>query len=431
MLGLITVDVEDSSGALVATDDSEVTLALAGGTSGAILGGTATVAAVNGVATFNNLSITTPGNNYTLTATDGALSSATSTPFNITAVIVPPMAVQLAFMGSPTSTTTTGTVGPITVDVEDSSGALVTTDDSDVTLVLAGGTSGATLGGTATMAAVNGIATFDDLSITTVGDNYTLTATDGALSAATSTPFNITAAISPPSLVPALGTVKLPSSVVAGAKLNAKVPVIVTDQGSAYKGSVTTNIYADTGTSLDGNQVLITSLTKTVSLKAGKSQTFNFTIKSLPSTLPDGTYYLLAEVVDSTGATNVTATTQTVAVAAPFVQPSVSVGAVTPANIAINKSGSVQIVVTNYGNVAGSGINVTLGLSTDGVTPVTGVTLASTTGSAKIQPDKSKTFKLHFKVTSALAAGSYFPYVSVTLGGVSTTEVGTVSFTIA
>jgi hypothetical protein len=78
-------------------------------------------------------------------------------------------------------------------------------------------------------------------------------------------------------------------------------------------------------------------------LKAGKSQTFNFTIKSLPSTLPDGTYYLLAEVVDSTGATNVTATTQTVAVAAPFVQPSVSVGAVTPANIAINKSAAVQI----------------------------------------------------------------------------------------
>jgi hypothetical protein len=68
--------------------------------------------------------------------------------------------------------------------------------------------------------------------------------------------------------------------------------------------------------------------------------------------------------------------------------------------------------------------------STDGVTPITGVVLTSTRSSAKIKQSKSKTFGLHFKVTSALAAGSYFPLVSVSLGGVSMTAMGTTQFTV-
>jgi hypothetical protein len=43
-----------------------------------------TVAAVNGVATFSNLSINKAGTGYTLTATDGSLASGTSGSFNVT-----------------------------------------------------------------------------------------------------------------------------------------------------------------------------------------------------------------------------------------------------------------------------------------------------------------------------------------------------------
>lgn len=47
------------------------------------LSGTWTVAAVNGVATFSDLSIDRPGNDYTLTTTAAGLTGAESAPFNI------------------------------------------------------------------------------------------------------------------------------------------------------------------------------------------------------------------------------------------------------------------------------------------------------------------------------------------------------------
>ena len=55
-----------------------MTLALFGGTSGAVLGGTLTVNAVNGVAAFTGLTINTAGTGYTLTASSGTLTSAKS-----------------------------------------------------------------------------------------------------------------------------------------------------------------------------------------------------------------------------------------------------------------------------------------------------------------------------------------------------------------
>jgi hypothetical protein len=47
------------------------------------LSGTTTVAAVNGVATFSNLSIDQPGNGYTLKVTASGLTGTESAPFNI------------------------------------------------------------------------------------------------------------------------------------------------------------------------------------------------------------------------------------------------------------------------------------------------------------------------------------------------------------
>ena len=68
----VQVAVEDSSGSMVSVDSSAVTLTLNGGTF-ASGGNTITVNAVNGVATFSNLVINTPGI-YTLTAGDGTLT---------------------------------------------------------------------------------------------------------------------------------------------------------------------------------------------------------------------------------------------------------------------------------------------------------------------------------------------------------------------
>jgi hypothetical protein len=78
----VSVAVEDSNGNIITSNTSNVTVALTN-SAGAVLGGTLTQAAVNGVATFSNLSVNTPGT-YTLTATDGSLTSAVSSSFTIT-----------------------------------------------------------------------------------------------------------------------------------------------------------------------------------------------------------------------------------------------------------------------------------------------------------------------------------------------------------
>lgn len=54
------------------------------GTAGAVLSGTTSGAAANGVALFNNLRINLAGSGYTLTFSAPGLTSAVSTPFDIT-----------------------------------------------------------------------------------------------------------------------------------------------------------------------------------------------------------------------------------------------------------------------------------------------------------------------------------------------------------
>src|SRR5262249_36078779 len=77
----VTVAVEDANGITVPGDASTVTLTLSSGTF-ASGGNTVSAAAVNGVATFGGLVINAPGT-YTLAASDGGLTGATSNSFTI------------------------------------------------------------------------------------------------------------------------------------------------------------------------------------------------------------------------------------------------------------------------------------------------------------------------------------------------------------
>jgi hypothetical protein len=79
----ITVQIQDSLGNLITSETRSVTIAIGTNPGGGTLSGTLTVAAVGGVATFNDLSISAPGVGYTLQATSGVLTGATSTSFNI------------------------------------------------------------------------------------------------------------------------------------------------------------------------------------------------------------------------------------------------------------------------------------------------------------------------------------------------------------
>jgi MYXO-CTERM domain-containing protein len=185
VLGSVAVEVQDAQGNLTAST-AQVTLTL-GGATGGTLGGTTTVAAVNGVATFSTLFIQKAATGFTLTAGGTALTSVTSGPFNIT----PAAAAALSFSVQPSTVAAGASIAPaVAVSIQDSFGNVVTSATNSVTLALAANPSGGTLSGTATAAAVNGVATFANLSINRAGTGYKLNATSGALTGASSAAFD-------------------------------------------------------------------------------------------------------------------------------------------------------------------------------------------------------------------------------------------------
>jgi hypothetical protein len=151
-------------------------------------GPTATVNAVNGVATFGGLIISTAGT-YTVTATAPGATLATS---SIT--ITPPPVPVLCFSGEPVDAPAGLSIPAVKVALENGScrGSIITQSGVSVTITIGSGASIATLSGTTTVNTSSGVATFSGLSINTVG-TYTLVASTTTLSA-TSTPFRITKA---------------------------------------------------------------------------------------------------------------------------------------------------------------------------------------------------------------------------------------------
>jgi len=179
------VAVEDAGGDVVTGDSGAVTLAIASQPgSGATLTCTANqVTASNGVAPFDGCEITGQAGTYTLTATDGGLTSATSSTFSVT-VGVP---AQLAVTTEPGD----GASGAVlttqpAVSVEDSGGNVVPGDSSPVTLTIAAQPGrAAALGCTANPVTTSGgVATFAGCEITGKTGGYILEATDANLAPA-------------------------------------------------------------------------------------------------------------------------------------------------------------------------------------------------------------------------------------------------------
>lgn len=102
-----------------------------------------------------------------------------------------PVAARLAFTVQPTRTTIEQTIAPaIRVTIQDSAGATVASSTA-VVISLGANPGGATLDGELTANAVEGVAEFSTLAIHRPGDGYTLVASSGSLTSATSTPFDV------------------------------------------------------------------------------------------------------------------------------------------------------------------------------------------------------------------------------------------------
>jgi hypothetical protein len=181
------VSVEDASGSVVTGNTSAVTLAIASQPgSGATLSCTANpVTASNGVASFAGCKITGKTGSYTLKATARNLTSATSSTFSVAAGA----AAKLVYTTQPGggASGTAWSAQPA-VSVEDASGNVVTGNTSAVTLAISSQPgSGAVLSCTANpVTASHGVASFAGCKITGRTGSYTLKATDGSLTSATS-----------------------------------------------------------------------------------------------------------------------------------------------------------------------------------------------------------------------------------------------------
>ena len=183
----VQVTARDSVGNTVTTFTSSVTMSIAVNPGGGTLSGTLSVAAVAGVATFSNLHIDKVGTGYRLAATSGVLT-VTSNAFSIT----PGAATKLVFTVQPSNTTAGATITPaVEVTAQDAGGNTATGFVGNVTVAIKTNPASGTLSGTLTVAAAAGVATFTNLSINNAGTGYTLTATSGGLTSATSLAFNI------------------------------------------------------------------------------------------------------------------------------------------------------------------------------------------------------------------------------------------------
>ncbi len=113
-------------------------------------------------------------------------------------VTPPPVATKLAFSVQPTSAGAGSAISPaVQVAVQDAIGTTVSISTASVTLAIGTNPGGGALGGAATTNAIAGIATFSNLSIDEAGAGYTLVASSGALTGATSAAFDISPGAAP------------------------------------------------------------------------------------------------------------------------------------------------------------------------------------------------------------------------------------------
>ncbi len=364
----MTVTIEDKFGNLIPTYSGTVAVALSSNPGKTTLGGTLTATVANGVATFSGLSINKVATGYTLSVTSGTLTAVLTSAIAVT----PSTATQLVVTTQPPASVTAGAAISVKISAEDQFGNVATAFTGSVTAALANNPSGTTLGGTLTVSAVKGVASFTTLAVDLVGTGYTLQATTTGLPAAVTSSFNVVPAA--PKIVI---TAQPPASVTAGSTFG--LTVTIEDKfGNLipnYSGSVAVALSSNPGkTTLGG------TLTATVAsgVATFSGLTINKTGNGYTLSLTSGT---LAAVITSAIAVTPSTATQLVVTTQP--PASVTAGAgfaltVTAedkfGNVATAFTGSVTVALDS--NPTGTTLGGTLTLTAvKGVAAFTGLKL--------------------------------------------------------
>jgi len=112
-------------------------------------------------------------------------------------------AAKLTFVVQPSDAIVGAADTPaVQVAIQDARGNTVTTATTSITLGIGTNPGTGTLSGTTTVAAINGVATFANMRVNTLGAGYTLTASAATLTGATSHSFNIVTASACPAPAP-------------------------------------------------------------------------------------------------------------------------------------------------------------------------------------------------------------------------------------
>lgn len=287
-IGSFQVEIRDANGTLVTGATNAVTIAILNNAGGGTLSGTKTVNAVGGVATFTGLSVDKVGVGYTLQATASGLTSASSSAFNIT----PAALNSLVFTAQPVNLVAGATMPAVVVTARDAFANTVTTFTGNVALAFGSHPSGSTIGGTDTVAAVAGVATFSALGRFTVAGGYTLVASASGVGSTASNTFTVS-----PAPAAALAFFVQPTSGLAGTIITPPVVVQIEDSlgnvVTTATNAVTISFAANPGQSILGG-------TPTKNAASGLAQFTDLTV----STAASG-YKLLASATGLTSVTSV------------------------------------------------------------------------------------------------------------------------------
>ena len=177
---------KDANGNVDSAYANNVSLSFANNPSGATLAGTKTVRATGGVITFSNLSIDQLGTGFTLQATGNGLTTGVSSPINVLAAT----ATKLNITSQSTTAAQNSPIG-LTVSAVDAQGNLDPTFSGNITVQLFNNPGGATLTGSLTTTAVDGLATFSGLSLSSLGSGYTIRANSTGLASVISAPITV------------------------------------------------------------------------------------------------------------------------------------------------------------------------------------------------------------------------------------------------
>jgi streptogramin lyase len=183
----LTVQADDSSGNPDASFNGTVYVTLASNPGGDTLGGTVSVTASSGVATFSGLTLTRAASGYTLQASAVGVDSVTTSAITVT----PASATQLVITQQPPATVKVSSPFTLKASIEDQYGNVVTTASGTVSVALANNPTGATLGGTTSVTVSQGVASFTNLTINKTGSGYTLQVTSTGFNSATSNPIKV------------------------------------------------------------------------------------------------------------------------------------------------------------------------------------------------------------------------------------------------